>query len=26
LNSVAGVFEYEVDSEGKTQTKVWEWK
>ena len=26
LNSVGGVFEYEVDIEGKTQTKVWEWK
>ena len=26
LNSAAGVFEYEVDPEGKTQTKVWEWK
>ena len=26
LNSVPGVFEYEVDAEGKTQTKVWEWK
>ena len=26
LNSVAGVFEYEVDKEGKTHTKVWEWK
>ena len=26
LNSVGGVFEYEVDTKGKTQTKVWEWK
>jgi hypothetical protein len=26
LNSAPGVFEYEVDPEGKTQTKVWEWK
>jgi hypothetical protein len=26
LNTVAGVFEYEVDPEGKTQTKIWEWK
>lgn len=26
LNTVAGVFEYEVDAEGKTHTKVWEWK
>jgi hypothetical protein len=26
LNAVAGVFEYEVDTQGKTQTKVWEWK
>ena len=26
LNSVAAVFEYEVDPEGKTVTKVWEWK
>ena len=26
LNTVAGVFEYEVDPEGKTHTKVWEWK
>jgi len=26
LNTVGGVFEYEVDPEGKTQTKVWEWK
>ena len=25
LNSVAGVFEYDVDSEGKTHSKVWEW-
>jgi len=26
LNSAVGVFEYEVDPEGKTQTKIWEWK
>ena len=26
LNSVAGVFEYEVDAKGDTQAKVWEWK
>ncbi|HEV2387367.1 MAG TPA: hypothetical protein VGS20_08940 [Candidatus Acidoferrales bacterium] len=26
LNSVAGVFEYEVDRAGKTRTKIWEWK
>jgi len=26
LNTVAGVFEYEVDAQGKTHTKVWEWK
>jgi hypothetical protein len=26
LNSVAGVFEYEVDSKGTTHSKVWEWK
>jgi len=26
LNAVAGVFEYEVDVEGNTQTKLWEWK
>jgi len=26
LNTVGGVFEYEVDTEGKTQSKVWEWK
>ena len=26
LNTVPGIFEYEVDPEGKTQTKVWEWK
>ena len=26
LNTVAGVFEYEVDPEGKTRSKVWEWK
>ena len=26
LNNAAGVFEYEVDPEGKTQTKIWEWK
>ena len=26
LNTVPGVFEYEVDSKGATHAKVWEWK
>ena len=26
LNSVAGVFEFEADGDGNTQSKVWEWK
>jgi hypothetical protein len=26
LNSVAGVFEFEVDAAGKTRTSIWEWK
>jgi hypothetical protein len=26
LNTVAGVFEYEVDAAGNTHSKVWEWK
>jgi hypothetical protein len=26
LNAVAVVFEYDVDPEGKTKTKMWEWK
>jgi len=26
LNSVGGVFEYEVDAAGSTTSKVWEWK
>ena len=26
LNTVAGVFEYEVDGKGDTHSKVWEWK
>lgn len=26
LNNVAAVFEYEVDPEGKTSSKMWEWK
>ena len=26
LNSAPGAFEYEVDPEGKTRTKIWEWK
>ncbi|MGB6429754.1 MAG: hypothetical protein WBF06_04160 [Candidatus Acidiferrales bacterium] len=26
LNAAPGVFEYEVDTEGKTRTKIWEWK
>jgi len=25
LNTVGGVFEYEVDEKGNTHTKVWEW-
>jgi len=26
LNTISGVFEFDVDSEGNTQSKVWEWK
>jgi len=26
LNSVAGVFEYEVDGQGNTKAQFWEWK
>jgi len=26
LNTIAGVFEFEVDANGNTQTKMWEWK
>ncbi|MFQ5930028.1 MAG: hypothetical protein ACE5MK_10030 [Acidobacteriota bacterium] len=26
LNGIAGVFEYEVDENGNTDAKVWEWK
>ena len=26
LNSVAAVFEYEVDEQGNTDAKIWEWK
>ncbi len=26
LNSVAGVFEFEVDPDGNTKSKIWEWK
>jgi hypothetical protein len=26
LNAVAGVFEFEVDAEGNTSSKIWEWK
>jgi hypothetical protein len=26
LNNVVGVFEYEVDGQGNTSAKVWEWK
>jgi hypothetical protein len=26
LADVAGVFEFEVNAAGKTQTKMWEWK
>jgi len=25
LNATSGVFEYEVDAEGRTRTKIWEW-
>jgi hypothetical protein len=26
LNAIAGVFEFEGDAAGNTQTKTWEWK
>jgi hypothetical protein len=26
LNAAPGVFEYDIDPEGKTRSKVWEWK
>lgn len=26
LNSVAAIFEYEIDAEGNTDAKIWEWK
>jgi hypothetical protein len=26
LNSVAAIFEYEVDGEGNTHAQIWEWK
>jgi len=26
LNAVAGVFEFEVDANGNTHSKIWEWK
>ena len=26
LNGIAGVFEFEVDANGNTHTKIWEWK
>lgn len=26
LNAIAGVFEFEVDADGNTSTKIWEWK
>jgi len=26
LNTVPGIFEYEVDAQGNTHTKAWEWK
>ncbi len=26
LNSVAAIFEYEVDTEGNTRAQLWEWK
>jgi len=26
LNAIAGVFEFEVDADGNTYTKIWEWK
>ena len=26
LNSVAGIFEYEVDAQGSSRSQLWEWK
>ena len=26
LNNVAAIFEYEVDAQGNTQSRLWEWK
>ena len=26
LNSIAGVFEFDVDASGNTHSKIWEWK
>jgi hypothetical protein len=26
LNSVAGIFEYEVDAQGNARAQTWEWK
>lgn len=26
LNTIAGVYEFEVDANGNTYTKIWEWK
>jgi hypothetical protein len=26
LNSVAAIFEYEVDTQGNTRSQLWEWK
>lgn len=26
LNKIAGIFEFDVDVAGNTQTKIWEWK
>jgi len=26
LNSVAAIFEYEVDAQGNTRAQLWEWK
>jgi hypothetical protein len=26
LNSVAAIFEYEVDAQGNTRSEIWEWK
>ena len=26
LNSIVGVYEYDVDADGNTTAKIWEWK